>query len=109
MLSISADKKPSCCAAFTNQFAGSGGGGGSFATGTSDAGSETRILPYEFSRGSADKRETTFEAAKRLADEVGFRFYSSAGALWYVSDQWLVNRPPVYRFGEYTAGVQQVR
>ena len=97
--------------AFTAAFIGSGGGLSSVSLGAGDTGTETssyqvtRVEPYEFSRGSADQRETSWQCARRLADEVQWRFFSRGGQVWYVSDQWLGKQRPVARVGEFTIGV----
>ena len=99
---------------YYNIFHGSGGGSlSSVTTGTTSQTSEettrsiqvTRVLPYEFSRGSADGRETTWQCATRLADEVHWRFFARGGAVWYVSDSWLAGRDPVAKLTEDTPGV----
>lgn len=75
----------------------SGDGGGSF--------TETRDLPYEFSRGTADRKEDSWTCIGRLADEVGWRRYVTNGGLWYVSDNWLSAHPPIARISETSRGV----
>jgi hypothetical protein len=91
--------------AFAGAFGGSGGGLSSLSLGTSDAPGSTGYQPYEFSRGSPDAREDTFKCAKRLADEVQWRFFARGGAIWYVSDEWLNKQPVSYRINEFTPGV----
>ena len=99
--------------AFTAAFIGSGGGlssvslgAGAGGTGTETSSYEvTRVEPYEFSRGSADQRETSWQCSRRLADEVQWRFFSRGGQVWYVSDQWLGKQRPVARVGELSTGV----
>jgi hypothetical protein len=88
------------------------GGGqtlGSSQTGNAGAepagGTETRVQPYEFSRGSADKKETSWECMGRLADEVQWRRFVRGGELWYVSEKWLAAQQPAYRISEVSAGV----
>jgi hypothetical protein len=75
----------------------SGEGGGSY--------TETRELPYEFSRGTADKKEDSFTCIGRLADEVGWKRFVRLGELWFVSEKWLESQPPVYRISEVSRGV----
>jgi hypothetical protein len=96
---------------FASFFGGSGGGDLSFLAGSpADAGKmTTQVQPYEFSRGTADKKETSWECSGRLADEVQFRRFMRGGALWYVSDEWLIKQPVVYRINEYTPGVVSLR
>lgn len=99
---------------YYNVFHSSGGGSLSdTTTGTSAEAAQqttrsievTRVLPYEFSRGSADGRETSWQCCTRLADEVHWRFFARGGAVWYVSDSWLAGRDPVAKLTEDTPGV----
>ena len=95
---------------FWNVFHGSGGGTSSMDLGsgggtTTTSFTVTRVEPYEFSRGSADARETSWQCATRLAGEVQWRFFCRAGVIWYVSDHWLINQSPVARLTERSAGV----
>jgi hypothetical protein len=91
--------------AFTGAFAGSDGGLSAGALGVSTAAMPTGAQAYEFSRGSADAPEDTWTAAKRLGDEVNWRFFCRGGALWYVSDDWLIKQPVSLRLNEFSAGV----
>jgi hypothetical protein len=96
--------------AFTAAFVGSGSSAIDIGTGGGE-GTEgfsytvTREEPYEFSRGSADKDESTWECSGRLADEVQWRRFMRGGSLWYVSEPWLARQPPVVRLNEFTPGV----
>lgn len=65
----------------------------------------TGVQPYEFSRGTADQKEDTWVCSGRLADEVQWRRFMRGGALWYVSDNWLIKQPVSFRLNELTAGV----
>jgi hypothetical protein len=97
---------------FASFFGGSGGGDLSFLAGSpvDGAGTTTQVQPYEFSRGTADKRESSWDCSGRLADEVQWRRFMRGGALWYVSDEWLINRQRVsYRLSERTPGVISLR
>jgi len=97
--------------AFTAAFIGTGGGNSSVSLGNAASfeGSRsyqvTRVEPYEFSRGSADQRETSWQCCRRLADEVQWRFFARGGAVWYVSDQWLSKQRPVAKLHEFSTGV----
>jgi hypothetical protein len=84
----------------TSAVTGTGGGDGGGGSTT-----ETRDKPYEFSRGSADKKEDSWTCIGRLAAEVGWRRFTANGELWLVSDQWLVARQPKYRISEGARGV----
>jgi hypothetical protein len=73
---------------------------------TMSGSSETREQPYEFSRGSVDKKdENSVECAKRLADEVEWRFFSRRGVVWFCSEDWLIAQPPFYRLSALSQGV----
>lgn len=90
--------------AFASAFGGtSGGDSGSLSLGMADG--ATGVQPYEFSRGTADQKEDTWVCSGRLADEVQWRRFMRAGALWYVSDDWLIKQPVAFRLSETTAGV----
>ena len=67
--------------------------------------STTRTMPYEFSRGSPDQRESSWDAIQRLASEVAWTAFMRAGTLWFVSEPWLAAQPPRYRFGLGSRGV----
>lgn len=54
-----------------------------------------RALPYEFRRGEGGVRESSWVALQRLAEEVGWRCYEVAGAVWFVSDDYLMAQPPL--------------
>jgi hypothetical protein len=98
---------------FAKAFMGSGGGTQAAAsTGAGVTASHsyqvTRVEPYEFSRGTADQRETSWQCARRLADEVQWRFFCRGGTVWYVSDNWLVQQSPIARLSEFSAGVVEL-
>lgn len=54
-----------------------------------------RVQPYEFRRGEGGTRESSWTALQRLAEEVGWRCYEVAGAVWFVSDDHLMAQPPL--------------
>jgi hypothetical protein len=64
-----------------------------------------RNMPYEFSRGSPDKPENSWDCMGRLADEVQWRRFMRAGALWFVSEKWLASQPVRFVFARGTRGV----
>lgn len=70
--------------------------------------SVTRTQPYEFSRGSAGQRETSWDAIGRLAQEVNWERFMRDGALWFVSDTWLKNQPPRFAMSEGARGVMAI-
>jgi hypothetical protein len=89
-----------------------GGGAGADVNLTGDTGSsytEVRDLPYEFSRGSADKKEDTWTCIGRLAEEVGWRRFTRNGELWFVSEPWLVKQQAKYRLSETSRGVLSLK
>lgn len=94
---------------FFNVFHGSSPDSLSFQASGTDTGTTTkqvtRVLPYEFSRGSADGRETSWQCITRLAGEVQWRFFARGGEVWYVSDNWLAQQDPVAKLTEQTQGV----
>jgi hypothetical protein len=74
--------------------------GGSSSTITS-----TRTKPYEFSRGNSGQRETSWDCIGRLADEVAWDRFMRAGALWFVSENWLEAQTPRFAMREGARGV----
>lgn len=86
-----------------------GGSGGTGAAGDSgaDYGTDitiTRDLPYEFTRGSPDNRENSWDASGRLADEVKWRRWMRAGALWFASEDYLKSQPVRFTFAQGVRG-----
>jgi cell wall-associated NlpC family hydrolase len=65
----------------------------------------TRSKPYEFSRGSAGQRETSWDAMGRLADEVQWKRFMRGGRLWFVSEAWLAKQTPRFAFATGARGV----
>ena len=90
-------------------FTGGGGAGAGASVGTTGDGgtsyTEVRDLPYEFSRGTADKKEDSFTCIGRLAEEVAWRRFTRGGQLWFVSEDWLAKQPAKYRISETSRGV----
>jgi hypothetical protein len=68
----------------------------------------TRVLPYDFSRGSAGKRETSWDCMGRLADEVQWNRFMRGGVLWFVSEDWLARQTPRFVFVEGARGVLSI-
>lgn len=78
---------------------------------SSDGGTSTSVTrekPYEFARGSPDKRENSWDCIGRLAEEVRWRRYTSNGRFWFASDDWLIAQPVIYRMQEGARGVLEV-
>lgn len=92
-----------------NYFIGGGGAGAGNSVGTTGEGgsyTEVRDQPYEFSRGTADKKEDSWTCIGRLASEVGWRsFTRGTGELWFVTEEWLAKQPAKYRMSETSRGV----
>jgi hypothetical protein len=68
----------------------------------------TRAEPYEFSRGSATGKETSWDCMGRLAQEVGWLRYMAGGELWFVSETWLANQRPAFAFAAGARGVLSI-
>jgi hypothetical protein len=67
-----------------------------------------RILPYEFSRGSPDKKENSWDCIGRLAEEVAWDRFMRAGELWFVSEDWLEAQSPRFRLAAGNRGVLSI-
>jgi hypothetical protein len=52
-----------------------------------------RVREYQFTRGIPGKRESTLDAAIRLADEVNWRFYVAGNVAAFVTDDRLLSAP----------------
>lgn len=70
--------------------------------------SQTRNKPYEFSRGNSGKRETSWDCIGRLAQEVSWDRFMRAGALWFVSENWLMKQPPRFVVEQGARGVLSI-
>jgi hypothetical protein len=70
--------------------------------------STTRVQPYEFSRGNAGQRETSWDCIGRLAEEVAWDRFMRAGALWFVSEAYLKSQPPRFAFTVGARGVTAI-
>lgn len=68
----------------------------------------TRAQPYQFSRGSAGQKETSWDCMGRLAQEVNWERFMRAGVLWFASDNWLGKQTPRFLFAENARGVLQI-
>jgi hypothetical protein len=84
-----------------------GGGAGDTTTPGVDYGTDitiTRDLPYEFTRGSPDKRESSWAAIGRLGDEVNWRRWMRRGALCFASENYLNAQPVRHTFAQGVRG-----
>jgi hypothetical protein len=76
--------------------------------GGSTSSTTTRVQPYEFSRGNAGQRETSWDCIGRLADEVSWDRFMRGGALWFVSENYLKSQPPRFTFSVGARGVTAI-
>jgi hypothetical protein len=63
---------------------------------TGTGGQGTQVLAYksyEFTRGLPGQKESSWQAATRLAEEVNWRFFALGSVLCFVNDDWLISRP----------------
>lgn len=82
---------------------------GSGAADTSSAATtETRTARYAFERGQGGKRETTWDAAGRLCDEVGARRFVVANTLFLISEEDLYASRPRLTVSEALPWVDSV-
>lgn len=71
-------------------------------------GGGTAYKQYQFRRGEPGKRENSWQAIRRMADEVRWRAFMRRGVLWYVSDPWLHEQPPTLVYHRGSDGVQRI-
>jgi hypothetical protein len=77
--------------------------------GAGDKRKATKTLPYQFKRGGvAGQIETSWDALQRLAGEVNWRCFVSAGTLYFVSDEDLLKLAPRMTLSESTPGVTTI-
>jgi hypothetical protein len=60
------------------------------------AGSTSQVLrfkSFEFTRGLPGKKETSWQAATRLAEQVNWRFFTVGGICAFVNDDYLLSQP----------------
>lgn len=71
---------------------------------------KVKTAKYEFTRGDIEKgeRESTWDAARRLADEVDWRLYCYRGTIYYVDDNDLRRRPHKTRITRRRDGVLEI-
>jgi hypothetical protein len=68
-----------------------------------------KALPYQFRRGGTDgTQEDSWTCLQRLAQEVNWRCFVSAGAVWFISDEALVKARRLTAISEQTLGVGSV-
>lgn len=67
-----------------------------------------RTEPYEFSRGTPNQPETSWDCLGRLATEVNWSRFMRGGQLWFVSSQWLSQQRPRFVFATGVQGVVSI-
>jgi hypothetical protein len=82
--------------------------GGSSAAPTGPASDPGQSSRFQFRRGEPGKPEDSWTAMGRLAKEVEWRRFMRRGVLWYVSDEWLLRRPPRLVLSRTSDGVQKI-
>ena len=88
---------------------GAGTGMGDLSMGVIGTDSNTRVMPYEFSRGTADgPPETSWDCMGRLAQEVKWDRFMRRGELWFVSEDWLRRQSPQFTFAVDVQGVLSI-
>jgi hypothetical protein len=88
-----------------SQVTGSADFGDTMSMGALGLESNTRTMPYEFSRGTGDTIETSWDCMGRLAQEVSWDRFMSRGVLWFVSEDWLKTQTPRFALAADTRGV----
>lgn len=85
------------------------GEGGSGAGGEQDGSvSKSKRKAYRFSRGKDGQREDAWTCVQRLAQEVRWRCFARGGAIWYVSEDWLIKQEPMAVISNQTPWVHQI-
>jgi hypothetical protein len=69
----------------------------------------SKLLPYQFQRGgTSGETETSWDALQRLASEVNWRCFVSAGTVYFCSDDDLLAQAPKLQLDETTPYVSQI-
>lgn len=90
--------------AIADAWSSGNGTGGSSGGGTAD--DVVRVKSFQFTRGKPGEKETSWDAATRLAADVGWRFFAMGGVIWFVSDDFLVTKPAAMILdGPHAAGL----
>jgi len=70
---------------------------------------KTKALPFQFRRGGTNGvKEDSWACLQRLAQEVNWRCFVVAGAVYFVSDQDLMRAKPAGHLTETTLGVETI-
>lgn len=77
--------------------------------GTTDVRKTRKALPFQFQRGTTDgKPENSWDCLQRLAREVGWRCFLSAGSLYFVNDDDLLAEKVAMTLNEQSRGVVSI-
>lgn len=76
--------------------------------GASGGGTVTIAKRYEFSRGQPGKREDSWTAIARLAEEVNWRAFTDQGRLYFVAEDYLMKSQARYTLSEDDEGVNGI-
>jgi hypothetical protein len=77
--------------------------------GESDRRKLRKALPYQFRRGGTDgSREDTWTCLQRLASEVNWRCFCTAGQVWFISEDRLLQAARKTLISETTLGVTNI-
>lgn len=68
----------------------------------------TVIKRYAFTRGTVNKRESSWDAMQRLAEEVGWRAFMVEGVLYFISEEDLLASKPRFVLNDDSPGVKQI-
>lgn len=82
--------------------------GGPTGTDTGGVSGSVRHKRYEFTRGQAGKKEDSWTAIQRLADEVRWRAFMDNGRLYFVSEDRLITSQARYVISEDDDGVNWI-
>jgi hypothetical protein len=64
--------------------------------------------PYEFTRGTPEMPENSWECLQRLADEVNWRCFSVNGTIYFCRDKTLLRNKPLDSIAEFKNGVDYI-
>lgn len=85
-----------------------GGKAGDLKATSAETVQQTRTLPYEFSRGTAGKKENSWDCIGRLGSEVHWDRFMRGGRLVYASEDWLKAQSPRFAFAQGARGILSI-
>jgi hypothetical protein len=85
-----------------------GGASGNDSGGTAKRDTPRGKKKYEFRRGEPGKREDSWTAIQRLAEEVAWHAFMDRGRLYYVSDDYLIRQKARFIVDEADDGVLEI-